>query len=190
MSSRPAWNIQRTSFIATLLVLTVATTAAFAQKADTKDTRSSSKAQSTKIVSKAANPARYETIRISKPDGSVVTLRVPRSRLLSRVAKPPVYRLTQDDAQRPAEAPAALPVTRLHSPRGAAIGATISHPVLGRQPLTITDTFAKTLFLTNTPARLGDNAAVAGDDPTEWRAGRGWAPGSEKEDGGDYLSDS
>ena len=192
MSPWPVWNIQRALFIAVLLVLASATATAFAQKADTKDTRSSSKTQSTKAVSKAANPTRYETIRISKPDGSVVTLRVPRDRPLSRIIQPPVYRPARGNAPKSSSMPiteraeSTRPTTRLHS----SSGITISHPIVSRQPLSITDTLTKRLLLVTPPARVSENATVAGDDPTEWRTGRGWAPGGEEGDGGDYLSDS
>lgn len=33
----------------------------------------------------------------------------------------------------------------------------------------------------------GDDTAVAGDDPAEWRTGRGWVPGGEDDFGGDYI---
>ncbi len=190
MSTLPNLLTRRLTRTAALLILVITSTSALAQKSDTKDHRSSSKTQSTKVVTKAPTLSRYETIRISKPDGSVVTLRVPRSNPLPQIAKRPVYRDigTPTHANRLPRDPVAQdqPLPMLHGQQGIMI----SHPVLGRYPLTIENTFTNTLLSASLTARVGDNAAVAGDDPTEWRTGRGWAPGSEKEDGGDYLSDS
>lgn len=62
--------------------------------------------------------------------------------------------------------------------------ARLSHPMLGEREIELGDDLARL----SPRSVVSPRAAVAGDDPDEWRTGRGWAPAGEDDDRGDYLS--
>jgi hypothetical protein len=62
--------------------------------------------------------------------------------------------------------------------------ARLSHPMLGKREIELGDDLSRLM----PRSAVSPRAAVAGDDPNEWRTGRGWAPGGEDDDRGDYLS--
>ncbi|MDQ7012438.1 MAG: hypothetical protein Q9O74_00910 [Planctomycetota bacterium] len=161
---------------------------------------------------------KYETVRISRPDGTVISMRVPRGssltqrnrhtsiavRQTSQAAKAgrgdastpdrPVFGATRGGKGRVAT-PRASSERAVFTPRPptgrvalqpANSGVRISHPYTGTRQLSPA---AGRLILPDTPGRSVGvaPAAVASDTASEWQVGRGWGPGGEDDDTGDYI---
>lgn len=157
----------------------------------------------------ASESGTSEVIRISKPDGTVVVLRVPRGSLrpVPRALRPVVVRVSSTRATGaspartfPRHAGGTAAPTRSTSGTASSAGPA---PRTGRgtsAPVRISHPDAATRTLNSRQApggaarrRGGSTAdaappAVAGDEATEWRTGRAWAPWNEGDDRGDYLS--
>lgn len=160
----------------------------------------------------------YETVRISRPDGTVVTLRVPRGNSLTRrkqhaaiavrnaTSKNKTAPRANLDSDRPVFGAAQgrrgrVPVPRASSdravfapriatkqaaPRPASTGVRISHPYSGLRELS--DAAGRQIFPDSPPRSVSlAPAAVASDNASEWKVGRGWVPDGEDDDTGDYI---
>lgn len=169
---------------------------------------------------KSATPAArevdgYETVRISRPDGTVTTLLVPRNAPL-RYARTAGALRPRRDARGESVGVVGAPKLSVPGARGASRlpgGAlmsrapdwpaergvrsgpdqpgpiTISDPRTGeRRTLEVNEDlkelFRRSLARTDIPA----DPAVGGDDPDEWRTGRGWRPEAEDTEGGGYIA--
>jgi len=156
----------------------------------------------------------FETVRISKPDGSVVTLRVPRGRPLTLLGSGggTVLRPQTPDTDRelglrdPRPAAGAQAGARpdltpgggrvsLRAPTGRVDSRVrLSHPYLGTRTIEA-DLGAMTRGATAAAApdrrALDDlrDPVVAGDGLAERRAGRGWRPDGDSGKDGGYVLD-
>ena len=158
---------------------------------------------------------RYETVRMSKPDGTVVEMRVLRGRSLRH---PRVHNSTGMIRQMPGVGSgehlvpttqgAGAPVRggqRVVTPRASSEGpgqpvpggrvatsvpdtaARISHPYTGsRQIPSRLVELGRPTSVANRGA-VSQSPVVASDEASEWRTGRGWAPFGEDDERGDYL---
>ncbi len=131
-------------------------------------------------------PAEYETIRISKPDGSVVMLRVPKQQRWTGPLATPGRRITQTPTGR-ASIPLSISSELVPALYGVH-GVRISLPYQGTRTFDTGAPLGDLLLQHGGRSRVG-TGMVAGDDPTEWRTGRGWAPGGESDSAGDYIGD-
>ncbi len=170
-----------------LLALVLVAGTASAQQSKKQSTRvKSSKVVQKKVSSDPAEARRYDTVRISKPDGSVVLLRVPKRDTMGKntrstgsrrgISQGRAFLKSMDDGDK------AAPL--LHSPGGV----TISLPNFGARPFVLDQNLAGSLLSAEASAGTGGGQGVAGDGATEWRTGRGWAPAGDGDDSGSYNS--
>ncbi|MBK7405918.1 MAG: hypothetical protein IPJ41_15180 [Phycisphaerales bacterium] len=135
--------------------------------------------------SQPANESDYETVRLSRPDGSVVYLRVPRHQPMTlRLHRPAISTRVPRPERPDSSGSAPVPI-----PAGSASRPVVSHPITGRGALSL---HADVPLIAPHSVGLSERAGaptVAGDDATQWRSGRGWAPGGELDDNGLYLSE-
>lgn len=161
----------------------------------------------------------YEIVRMSKPDGTVVEMRVPRHRSLSAkrpaTAKGTLRRLpgTADAGEAPSVTPQIGGHRVARRPQGATPRASSEGPVRRERPSSgrvvtqrantgtrISHPYTGSRQLTSgvvdlmrptavTRGAVSATPVVASDNASEWRTGLGWAPHNEDDDTGRYLSE-
>lgn len=153
-----------------------------------------------------ANEIEWEIVRISRPDGRVVELRVPKHVPLRLVGQG-THRAVLGDAPRLASEDEHAAVRGAHgrvslsarppaqaSSEGPDEGAgrvvsrySISHPLHGRTSYEGEAPLA--MGGQGRPGLVSAEPIVAGEEPTSWRTGRGWMPDGEVDLSGRYLSE-
>ncbi|MFG0242167.1 MAG: hypothetical protein ACF8R9_05195 [Phycisphaerales bacterium JB054] len=161
----------------------------------------------------------YEIVRMSKPDGTVVEMRVPRHRSLSAkrpaTAKGTLRRLpgTADAGEAPSVTPQIGGHRVARRPQGATPRASSEGPVRRERPSSgrvvtqrantgtrISHPYTGSRQLTSdavdlmrptavTRGAVSATPVVASDNASEWRTGLGWVPHNEDDDTGRYLSE-
>jgi hypothetical protein len=152
----------------------------------------------------------WEMVRISRPDGTVVTLRVPKHVPLQLArhhtapravlaegphafAEDSPHAFSRGTHGRHAVSGAAPSRTSSEGPGAAAPSGrvvsrySISHPLHGRSSGEGPVRFAPTGQ--GRTGLVSPDPIVAGDEPGSWLTGRGWKPGNELDNMGGYLSE-
>lgn len=175
--------------------------AAAGQESQTEQQAAGDDAQAADSQAQAdAAPLKKDTtIRISKPDGTVVVKSGGSTWLRPGAKAPKAIRVTGSSSTGPQSVGAAAGPNRLHAPRPAhrrAVGAAevasgaaarISSPTRGTVKVP-----ANPVLLTagrGGAGRSTGGGVVAGDEADTWLTGRGWVPGDDSGDDGAYISD-
>lgn len=188
MPTRHDLSIHRPRVAAMLLMLvSCVTSATFAQNANKPNPQPTTRATQpeTRATYRENLAAEYETIRMSKPDGSVVLLRVPKQQRWPGPVASPGRRPTTSGPTGRASIPLSITSELVPSLYGVH-GVRISLPYTGTRTFDTGTPLGDLLLQHGGRSRVG-TAAVAGDDPTEWRTGRGWLPEGEGGSSGDYI---